>query len=120
MARAAKAGLVKYYNPEIQPEEEELFFAGEARLSLVGFLQQEQMVEFTCCVESEEHIQGWEIYELYQWIQEGALLDGTEIKGIRVVFPDQQMAEQEKRPLLDIGTKVIYLNYLSEDVEITQ
>lgn len=78
------------------------------------------MVEFTCCVESDEHIQGWEIYELRQWIIEGTLQDATEIKGIRVVFPDQQMAEQEKRPLLDIGAKVIYLNSLSEDVEITQ
>lgn len=120
MARAAKAGLIKYYYPEVEPEEEEIFFAGEPRLNIVGYSAEEQIIEYTCCVEADEHIQGWEIYKLREWVREGTLEDGRPINGIRVVFPNEEMAQREKRPLLDIGVKVIYLNYMSEDVEITE
>jgi hypothetical protein len=120
LARAVKPGVMKYYYPNVRPHEEEIFFAGEPRLNIVGYSTEEQIIEYTCYVEADEHIQGWEIYNLRELLREGTLEDGRPINSIRIVFPNEEMAQREKRPLLSIGVKVIYLNYLSEDVEITE
>jgi hypothetical protein len=120
LARAVKPGVMKYYYPNVRPHEEEIFFAGEPRLNIVGYSTEKQIIEYTCCVEPDEHIQGWEIYKLRELVKEGTLEDGRPINSIQVVFPNEEMAQREKRPLLNIGVKVIYLNYMSEDVEITE
>jgi hypothetical protein len=120
MARTAKPGLIKYYRPNPQPEEMEIFNAGEPRLNRVGYVKTEQLVEYTCYVEPDEHIQGWEIYKIRDLIKAGSLEDGRKVDGVRIVFPNCEMAEREKRPLLDVGAKVFYLNTSGEDVEITE
>lgn len=120
LARAAKPGLTQYQDPNPRPEEREIFFAGAPLLDLVGFRTKERMVEYTCHTEPNQHIQGWEIYELRQWLKKRTLEDGTPIQGIRVVFPNREMANREKRPLLDIGAQVRYYNRIGDTEEITE
>jgi hypothetical protein len=66
------------------------------------------LVEFSCSVEPDEHIRGYEIYYLRELVRRKQSRDGTPITSVRVVFYEQEMAEREKRPLLDVGVHVYY------------
>ena len=46
--------------------------------------------------------------------------DGKEVKSVRVVFVNKEKAEREKKPLLEAGVKVIYMNEKGEEVEIRE
>jgi hypothetical protein len=118
MARAAKPGLTKYFLPQVLPEEE-AYRAGKPRLRIVGHKAPENVLEFSCVLEPGQHIQGWEIFDLWSVIQEGTLPDERKVETVRVVFLDRWAAEQEKRPLLDIGAKVYYYGDCGELAEFT-
>ncbi|MEW6498786.1 MAG: hypothetical protein AB1589_40745, partial [Cyanobacteriota bacterium] len=121
MARAAKPGLTKYYPPKPEPEEQEIFEAGEPYLHTVGYIEKDNLVQLACHLPSYEHIQGWEIYyKVANLIKAGHLPDGRKVDTVKIVFSEQEMAEQEKRPLLDVGAKVFYMNSSGENVEITE
>jgi hypothetical protein len=119
LARAAKPGLTGYSAPLPEPEEEAIFFAGEPRLEPVGHLAPENAVVYSCFLGPAEHIPGWEIYELWDLIQEGALDDGRPVSEVRVVFLDRETAERERRPLLDIGARVFFYDEAGATREIT-
>lgn len=53
-------------------------------------------------------------------VVKGCLNDGREVKAVRVVFMYKEIAEREKRPLLEAGVKVIYLTAENQKVEITE
>lgn len=120
LARAAKAGQNEIYAPRVLPEEKKIFAAGEARLEGVGYLSDRKLVEYSCYVENDEHIQGWEIYQLKEIVDQRRLSDGREVETVRVVFFSQAMAEREKRPLLDFGVKVYYMDAAGNDVEMVE
>jgi hypothetical protein len=107
MARAAKPKRTVYADPVVTPEEKEIFERGEPRLIQVG-VNAEGLVEFSCSVEPDEHIRGYEIYYLRELVVRKQSRDGTPITSVRVVFYDQAMAKREKRPLLDVGVRVYY------------
>jgi hypothetical protein len=119
MARAAKPGLTKYYVPDPSLEEKEYFQQGEPRLQQVGYIASEQTLEFSCYVEPDEHIAPWEIYMLRHVVKKQAYGDKT-VKTVQVSFPDREMAEREKRPLLDNGVKVIYYSNFGTVEELTE
>ncbi|MGI9303174.1 MAG: hypothetical protein ACR2RB_10765 [Gammaproteobacteria bacterium] len=119
MARAAKPGLTKYYLPQVEPEEERVYRAGAPTLDIVGHLAGENLVEFSCALEPGQHINGWEIFNLYGLIQAGELPDGRQVDVVRVVFLECATAEQEKRPLLDIGARVYCYDDAGELIEIS-
>jgi hypothetical protein len=109
MARAAKPKLTKYYWPRVEENERAVYRSGPAALELVGYVVPEKTVEFSCVLESKnQHVQGWEVYTIFQLIQEKKTADGYPVEAVRVVFFEAWMAEQEKRPLLDIGARVYY------------
>jgi hypothetical protein len=114
LARAAKPGLCKYYTPNPRPEE--LFLLREAPeiLNQVGYSDEHQFIEYAC-VPSEHHISPYEIYLLRQLVKKGQLEDGSPLKQVRVSFPNRTWAEQEKRPLLDNGIDVLYLDKMGND-----
>lgn len=118
MARAARPGLCKYFNPIVEPEERDLYLAGESPLEDVGYLTDEKLAEMSCVLPPGEHIPGWQIHTLLQRLEKRELADGRPLEAIRVVFFTREMAEQEKRPLLDIGVRVYFQDISGEIVEI--
>ena len=107
LARAAKPGRCHYALPVVKPEEEEVYRAGEPALALVGYAEREAEVELACALKPPAHIQGYEVFDLYGLLKEGVLEDGRPLRGIRVVFAHEEMARAERRPLLDIGARVL-------------
>ena len=118
MVRASKPGWTKFYHA--QPEESELFYSGEPRLNLSNYREESKTLEYSCDLKEEENIQGWEIFKIWIILNKGEMKDGKEVKSVRVVFVDKEKAEQEKRPLLEAGVKVIYMKEKGEDVEIRE
>lgn len=108
LARVAKPGLCRYGMPTLTPEENEIYFSGPPALNLVGYDEAEASPELSCSLQPPQHVQGWEILNLYSFLQSGSLPDGRPVKGIRVVFLYESMARSERRPLLDIGVRVLY------------
>jgi hypothetical protein len=120
MARAAKPQLTKYYWPKVEENEISIYLSGSPALELVGYVTREKTVEFSCVLEStDQHIRGWEVYMIFQLIQEKKTADGDPIETVRVVFFESWMAEQEKRPLLDIGARVFFHSPHGNLTEIT-
>jgi hypothetical protein len=66
------------------------------------------------------HIQGWEIYNVSELIEVEKLEDGRPVDTVRIVFLNREMAEREKRPLLDIGAQVWYYNPVGETEQIIE
>jgi hypothetical protein len=96
MARAAKPNLIKDFLPQLKPEEIPIIETEESYLNMVGYIPAEKVVEYTCWVDADEHIQGWEIINLWDLIKKGSLLDGRQVDAVRVVFLNREMAEREK------------------------
>ena len=108
LARIAKPERTAYFLPQPYPSETGIFHSGLEQLHFVGYDPTEQLVEYSCAMSRGERIPGWQIYELWDLVQEGALSDGRPVKSVRVVFFEQSAALQEKRPLLDIGCRVFH------------
>lgn len=83
MARAAKPRVTFYSDPVVHPDEQSLYEEARSRLELVGTRGCHR-------------------------IQLRAHRRGRPPRGARVVFKEQWMAEQEKRPLLDVGVRVFW------------
>lgn len=120
MARAAKPGRSRYEQPIVRAEEAKIFNRGEGRLHAVGYSEAEQLLEYSCALERGQHIQGWEIYALLAIVKQGKSTEGWPVKTVRIVFLEKWMAEQEKRPLLDIGCRVWHYQDDGELKEITE
>ena len=118
MVRAAKPGTIGYFSPMPYPDEIDIFNSGEPRLNLVGYIEELKMLEYSCHLEEGQHIQGWEIFTIWNILDAGQMKDERKVKNIRVVFTNKEKAEREKRPLLEAGAKVIYMNEKGEEVEI--
>ena len=120
LARAAKPKLTRYYLPNPLPAEKPILNGSEQTLHAYGYHDGLQRVEYTCLLETGAHVGGWEILGLYQLLREGKLPDGSPVNRARVLFYEQWMAEQEKRPLLDIGAQVAYIAAGGQEIELTE
>lgn len=111
MARAAKPKLTEYYTTErLTPEVRAVFEAGEGYLNYVGYLPDEQLVEYSGYLDPGFHVRPWEISRIDDIVANQSLPDATPVKTVRIVFFTQDMADREKRPLLDVGARVFYMN----------
>ena len=108
LMRIAKAGLCKFGFPAVLPSEEKIYFAGTPTLQIVGYDAINQEVEFSCPFKPPRQVLVREIFNIYKILRTKALPDGQAVKSIRIVFLYEQMAQEEKRPLLDVGAKVLY------------
>jgi hypothetical protein len=103
--------------------------AGYPALTLVGYDPDTRIVEFAGFVtkrplveggEEPRHVLIAEIHPIRELVLAGETDDGRPIDTVRVVFPHEWMARQERRPLLDVGARVFYLNPADgELVELT-
>jgi hypothetical protein len=119
MARIARPGTVEHTGRRPTEEERPVWGAGEPRLHIVGYLPDLSALEYAAHVGPDEHIHGWEVDQLRWLLEGGQLADGRPVKEVRVSFPDREMAGREKRPLLDIGVRVLYMEG-GEEHEITE
>jgi len=120
LARAARPRQTRYALPQPEPEELAIFRAGESQLEAVGYVAAERTAEYSCAMARGDSIPGWEIYELWDLLQEGKLSDGRPLDAIRVVFLEEWAARAEKRPLLDIGCRVFHYDGDGELRELTE
>lgn len=119
MARTAKPGKTKYLDLILEDYEEEIYRAGSETVRPVAHIDNGNIVEVTCVPPDGEFIRGWEIYNLRHLIQSGEL-DGDKVDTVRVVFTSAAIAEANKRPLLDIGASVAYMDDSGELAYITE
>lgn len=120
LARAAGPRRTGYGLPQPEPSEMSIFRAGRAQLERVGYVAAERTVEYSSTLARGSSIPGWEIYELWNLVQEGKLSDGRPVDTVRVVFLEEWAARQEKRPLLDIGCRVSHYDAAGELRELTE
>jgi hypothetical protein len=109
MARLAKAGLADYSDigPPL-PEEVPIFHAGAATVVSVGYDADERTAQYSCVLEPGDHIHGWEILALRDLVIGKKMPDGAPVARVEVVFPDEETARLEARPLRDVGVEVAY------------
>ena len=120
LIRAAKPGTIKYFRPYPKPEEQDIFNEGEPRLKQTAYLEDTKTLKYTCHLESDQHIHGWEIFEIYLQLENEQTKDEKELQQIQVIFDDRKTAQRELRPLLEAGAKVIYTNEDGQEIDIEQ
>jgi hypothetical protein len=110
-ARAARPGVVTYGEP---PEivHLDIYRTAPRRLQPVGYA--DGLAEYACYLEPDEHVAGWEIDGIAGSLKDGQLADGRALHTVRVAFANRNQAEREKRPLLDCGIKVVFMEQGSE------
>lgn len=110
LARNAKPGLTEYSAPDLREHDLPYMNAGKPWLAATGYNPQEQWVEYAGAPGPDDHVLPHEILHFYVWLGSEKWQDGRPLKGIRVVFPMRDIAEREKRPLLDVGCRVFYMD----------
>ena len=118
LIRAAKPGTIKYFRPYPEPDEKDIFNKGEPSLNLVGYFEDSLTLKYTCHLEPDQHIRGWEIFEIYLQLKKKQTKDEKELQQIQVVFDDRKTAQRELRPLLEAGAKVIYTNEDGQEIDL--
>ncbi len=119
MARASRAGRTEFTLPQPTQVEHAIYRRGDRAMQMVCYHADEHFIELACALQPGQHVNGWEIFDLWFHLAEAKLPDGKRLRGAHVVFLDRTSAEQEKRPLLDIGARVFYQDASSgEDVEL--
>ena len=108
LARIVKPGLAEYRGDNTVDAEERAAYSREPKiLRPVGYNRENQTRIYTAVLEKPgDHIPGWQIDVLYRQLSEGQLDSDRPLKEAIIIFLDHEMAESEKRPLLDIGAKV--------------
>src|SRR5690606_29706461 len=108
------AGYAPWWEPG-DPQDEK---AGFPALTLVGYIAESKTVEFTGYVakgrlhEGDEprHVVITEIHAVRELVARKQTDDGRPVETVRIVFPEEWMARQERRPLLDVGARVYYMD----------
>lgn len=121
LARAAKPGRTVYGGARVEAGEAEVFRAGAAVLDLVGYDAAAAEAEYSHALRGgKARVPGWQIFEILDLIHAAALDDGRPVRGVRVVFLHADAAHAEKRPLLDIGARVLAYDEAGMLVEIKE
>lgn len=93
--------------------------AGWPMLDLVGYEPKTKTLEYAAKPNHRGHVLIQELQTLKGIVDHGKSPDGEPVKVVRVVFADEKQARTEKRPLLDVGAKVYYLDKKGDLVELT-
>lgn len=108
LARAARPRLTRYALPSVEPGEEPVYRAEEPVLQPAVYDAATGEVELACGAPPPAHVPGWQVFDLLSVLQAGALDDGRPVRSARVVFLFPEAAREEKRPLLDVGARVMW------------
>jgi hypothetical protein len=128
LARHARPNLTYYdsdpywypdYAPWWEPGDSQDEKAGAPALTLVGYVAETKTVEFTGLItrytpqssgEDPLHVLIVEIHAVRELVTKKQTDDGRPVAAVQVVFLEEWMARQERRPLLDVGAQVFYMD----------
>lgn len=119
LARIAPPRATKYYALNMS-EPVRRFYASPPATLRAAYLEAEQAAIYTAVLAPDAHVQGWEIDAIDQIVVDRALPDGRPVAEARVIFPDRATAEREKRPLLDVGARVLFLDASNALVDVPE
>ena len=102
------------------PAEAVVYRMKPPRLRVTGYLVEEQSLALTCSVSPHEHIEGWEIDDLRTKLEKQQIDDGRPLRSVRIYFPDEASLQREKRPILDIGAEVYFLDSTGDLIKVEQ
>jgi hypothetical protein len=137
MARSAKAGLTTYYAKPYWGEEFAPWWefgdyqaekAGYPALAPVGYDPDTRAFELTGFITKTplsaggpepRHVLIREIYELRKLARRTQDREGRPLDAVNVIWPERWMAMSERRPLLDVGAKVFYLDGDKQRIPVT-
>jgi hypothetical protein len=128
LARAAKPNLTTYRPPHWlewtrpwwepgDPQDEQ---AGLPALTAVGYDPATKTFEYAGYIsppvqpdlgEEPRHVLIYEVHEIRALVLAKRTASGQPVETVRVVFADEWMARQERRPLLDVGAGVYYQDH---------
>lgn len=136
LARAARANRTRYQTPvwldwtqpwwefgDIQDER-----AGYPALTRTVYDPSLGLVEYAGFItkrplreggEEPRHVLIAEIHVVRKMIRTKKTPDGQPVRAVRVVFPEEWMARQERRPLLDVGAQVYFHGSAGELVAVS-
>jgi hypothetical protein len=97
--------------------------AGLPALEPVGYDPATKTLKYSGFIEKtgDEHVHvlAKEIVDLYTILDANADDEGRPVEHIEVLFLDEWMARQERRPLRDVGARVFYMGKNGKQVELT-
>lgn len=103
--------------------------AGYPALSFVGYDPTTRTIEYAgLCTDTDiakggpdpRHVLIREIHEIRALVKAKKDRDGHPVDTVRVVFAEQWMARRERRPLLDVGARVSFMDpKTGQDIEVT-
>lgn len=137
MARAAKPKLTEYTPKPFWDERFAAWWepgdlndekAGQPALAPLGYDEETRAFELTGFITKTPLSQGGSeprhvlLRELYDWRRVAHMKkdkQGRPIDAVNVIWPEKWMAISERRPLLDCGLKVFYLDKAKQRVSVT-
>lgn len=124
---AKNPGWYPGYAPWWEPGDPQDEKAGYPALTFVGYTAETRTLDYTGFVargrlhESDgtpRHVLIKEIHEVQRPLVRGKTREGQPVDTVRVVFAEEWMARQERRPLLDVGARVFYADGAGGVVEV--
>ncbi|HWO26636.1 MAG TPA: hypothetical protein VNO30_48235 [Kofleriaceae bacterium] len=137
MARSAKADLTTYYAKPYWSEEFAPWWefgdyqaekAGYPALAPLGYDPDTRAFELMGFITKTplsaggfepRHVLIREIYELRKLARRKQVREGQPLDAVNVIWPERWMAQSERRPLLDVGAHVFYLDDNKQRVPVT-
>lgn len=108
LARIARPGTTHYGVVHPQPWERPFYEGPARRLKPAGYHPEKHIVAFTCWLAASEHLCAADICAVLELRKKGTDADGRPVSEVHVFFGRKEMAERERRPLLDVGARVFY------------
>lgn len=137
MARRAKAGRTEYAMKPYWGDEFAAWWqfgdlndekAGMPAIAPLGYDEETRAFELTGFItktplaeggSEPRHVLLRELYDLRKLAKQKKDVKGRPIDAVNVIWPEKWMAESEKRPLLDCGLQVFYLDNAKKRIRVT-
>jgi hypothetical protein len=108
MARAARPGLTRFYDPVFEPGEREILEAGEPTLSGVGYYAGPQIYEFAGHTLRGTELRCIDLFVAWRIAAIGEVPGGGPVREVRAVFMDEEQATRGAKLLQEAGVAVYW------------
>lgn len=103
MARAARAGLTRFYAPQFEPGELDILEAGDQTLTGVGYNAREQIYEFSGHAPQGTELRCIDLLMARKIVSTGKVEGGGPVREVRAVFMDEEQATRSAKLLQEAG-----------------
>lgn len=108
LARAARPGLTRFYQPHFEPGERELLESGEPTLSGVGYDAGRQIYEFAGHIPGRVELRSIDLSLVWAIASSGEVPGGGPVREVRAVFMDEAQASRAAKLLQEAGAVVYW------------